>query len=59
VVVYGENVISREQVSAWCDQFKEGQTSLLDEELVGRPTTAWNAVYEGLVEQLLLTDRRM
>jgi hypothetical protein len=30
--VYGENVISRKQVSVWCNQFKEGQTSLLDEE---------------------------
>jgi hypothetical protein len=59
VEVYGENVISREQVSAWCDQFKERQTSLLDEELAGRPTTASNAVYERRVEQLLLTDRRM
>jgi hypothetical protein len=32
VEVYGENVISRKQVSVWCTQFKEGRTSLLDEE---------------------------
>jgi hypothetical protein len=57
--VYGENVISRKQVSDWCNQFKEGQTSLLDEEHAGRPTTACNAVNESRVEQLLLTDRRM
>jgi hypothetical protein len=25
VEVYGENVISRKQVSVWCNQFKEGQ----------------------------------
>jgi hypothetical protein len=31
VEVYGENVISRKQVSMWCNQFKEGWTSLLDE----------------------------
>jgi 2-succinyl-5-enolpyruvyl-6-hydroxy-3-cyclohexene-1-carboxylate synthase len=59
VEVYGENVISRKQVSVWCNQFKEGQTSLLDEEHTGRPTTACNAVNERQVEQLLLTDRRM
>jgi hypothetical protein len=43
--VYGENVISRKQVSVWCDQFKEGRTSLLDEQ-AGRPKTACNAVNE-------------
>jgi transposase len=57
--VYGENVISRKQVSVWCNQFKEGRTSLLDEERAGRPTTACDAVNERRVEQLLLTDRRM
>jgi transposase len=59
VKVYGENVISRKQVSVWCNQFKEGRTSLLDEERGGRPTTACNAVNERRVEQLLLTDRRI
>jgi hypothetical protein len=44
VEVYGENVISRKQVSVWRNQFKEGQMSLLDEERAGRPTTACNAV---------------
>jgi hypothetical protein len=43
----------------WCNQFKEGRTSLLDEECAGRPTTACNAVNERRVEQLLLTDHRM
>jgi predicted DNA-binding transcriptional regulator len=43
----------------WCNQFKKGQTSLLDEERAGRPTTVCNAVNERRVEQLLLTDRRM
>jgi 2-succinyl-5-enolpyruvyl-6-hydroxy-3-cyclohexene-1-carboxylate synthase len=43
VVVYGENMISPKQVSVWCNQFKEGRTSLLDEERAGRPTTACNA----------------
>jgi hypothetical protein len=57
--VYSENVISCKQVSVWCNQFKEGRTSLLDEERAGRPTTACNAVSERRVEQLLLTDRRM
>jgi transposase len=57
VEVYGENVISRKQVSVWCNQFKEGRTSLLDEERAGRPTTQCNAVNERRVEQLLLTDR--
>jgi hypothetical protein len=57
--VHGENVISRKQVSVWCNQFKEGRTALLDEERAGRPTTACNAVNERRVEQLLLTDRRM
>jgi transposase len=57
--VYGENVISRKQVLVWCDQFKDGRTSLLDEERTGRPTTACNAVNERRVEQILLTDRRM
>jgi hypothetical protein len=32
VEVYGGNVISRKQVLVWCNQFKEGRTSLLDEE---------------------------
>jgi hypothetical protein len=40
VEVYGENVISCKQVSVWCNQFKEGRTSLLDEERAGRPTAA-------------------
>jgi transposase len=57
VEVYGENVISRKQVSVWCNQFKEGRTSLLDEERAGRPTTLCNAVNERQVEQLLLTNR--
>jgi hypothetical protein len=26
VEVYGENVISRKQVSVWCNQFKDGWT---------------------------------
>jgi hypothetical protein len=47
VEVYGENVISRKQVSVWCNQFKEGRTSLLVEERAGRPTTACNAVNQG------------
>jgi transposase len=59
VEVYGENVISRKQISVWCHQFKEGWTSLLDEERAGRPTTACNAVNERRVEELLLTDCRM
>jgi transposase len=59
VEVYDENVISRKQVSVWCNQFKEGRTSLLDEERAGRPTSACNAVNERRVEQLLLSDRRM
>jgi transposase len=59
VEVYGENVISYKQVLVWCNQFKEGRTSLLDEERAGRPTTACNAVNERRVEQLLLTDRCM
>jgi hypothetical protein len=46
VEVYSENVISLKQVSVWCNQFKEGRTSLLDEECAGRPTTACNAVNE-------------
>jgi hypothetical protein len=59
VEVCGENVISRKEVSVWCDQFKEGRTSLFDEERAGRPTTACDAVNERRVEQLLFTDRRM
>jgi hypothetical protein len=59
VEVYGENVISRKQVSVWCNEFIEGRTSLLDEECAGRPTIACNAVNECRVEQLLLTDCRM
>jgi transposase len=59
VEVYGENVISRKQVSVWCNQFKEGRTLLLDEERAGRPIPACNAVNESQVEQLLLTDRHM
>jgi transposase len=58
VEVYGENVISRKQVSVWCNQFKERRTSLLDER-AGRPTTAYNAVNERRVAKFLLTDRRM
>jgi transposase len=58
VEVYSENVISRKQVSVWCNQFKEGRTSLLDEECAGRPT-ACNAVDEHRVEQPLLTDHHM
>jgi hypothetical protein len=49
VEVYGENVISRKQVSVWCNQFREGRTSLLDEERAGRPTTACNAVNDSRV----------
>jgi hypothetical protein len=52
-------MISLKQVLVWCNQFKEGRASLLDEERAGRPTTAYNAVSERRVEQLLLTDRRM
>jgi transposase len=59
VEVYGENVISHKQVLVWCNQCKEGWTSLLDEERAGRPTTACNAVNERQVKQLLLTDCRM
>jgi hypothetical protein len=59
VEVYGENVISRKQVSVRCNQFKDGRTSLLDEECTGRPTTVCNAVIEHRVEQLLLTERGM
>jgi hypothetical protein len=40
VEVCGKNVISRKQVSVWCNQFKEGRTSLVDAERAGRPTTA-------------------
>jgi DNA-binding NarL/FixJ family response regulator len=59
VEVYGLNVISCRQVSVWCNQFKEGRTSLLDEERAGAPTAACNAVNERRVELLLLADRRM
>jgi hypothetical protein len=34
VEVYGENVISRMQVSVWWNEFKEGRMSLLDDEPV-------------------------
>jgi hypothetical protein len=43
VVANAEIVFSPKQVSVWCNQFKEGRTSLLDEERAGRPTTACNA----------------
>jgi hypothetical protein len=46
VEVYGEHLISRKQVSVWCNQFKKGRMSLLDEECAGRPRTACNAVNE-------------
>jgi hypothetical protein len=59
VEVYGENVISRKQVSVWCNEFKEGRTSLLDKERAVRPTNAYNSVNERRVEQLLLIDPRM
>jgi transposase len=59
VEVYGENVISRKQVSVWCNHFKEGQTLLLDEESAGRPTAVCNADHERQIEQLLLTDGHM
>jgi histone-lysine N-methyltransferase SETMAR len=55
VEVYGENVISRKQVSVWCNQFKEGRTSLLDEERARRPT----AVNERRAAKFLLTDRHI
>jgi hypothetical protein len=58
VEVYGENVISRKQVSVRCNQFKDGRTSLLDEKCTGRPTVC-NAVTEYRVEQLFLTERCM
>jgi hypothetical protein len=56
VEVHSENVISRKQASVWYNEFKEGRTSLLDEEHAGRPKTACNAVIEPRVEQVLLTD---
>jgi histone-lysine N-methyltransferase SETMAR len=55
VEVYGENMISRKQVSVCCNHFKKSRTSLL-EERAGRPTTARNAVNERRVEQLLLIE---
>jgi len=58
VAVYGDNVMSRKQVSVWCSAFTNGRTDLDDEPRAGRPrssTTDENVVH---VESLIQEDRR-
>jgi hypothetical protein len=36
-VVYGQNVMSEGTARQWCRMFKDGKTSVQDEERTGRP----------------------
>ena len=58
VVVYGEHVLSRKQVSIWCSAFSEGRTNLQNEPREGRPSSSTTDVNVARIEALIQTDRR-
>jgi hypothetical protein len=49
--VYGQNVFSQQQVSVWCNKFKDGGTAPNDgpEKHRGRPRASHTATVEGFI----------
>lgn len=56
---FGEGVVSHTTVYTWYKRFKDGRTSLEDDERSGRPTTAVTDENETRVRALLKQDRHM
>jgi hypothetical protein len=59
VRVYGQNGLSRKEVSVRCNKFKDGRTALNDdpEKHRGRPRTSHNDENCAIVEGLIRRDR--
>jgi transposase len=58
VEVYVPNIMSMEMVRRWCQQFRDGRTSVLDDVKSGRPATATGEEnITSRVEELIQWDR--
>lgn len=56
--VYGENVMTRKQVSLWCTAFAEGRTNVEDDHRSGRPCSSSTDDNIAQVDNLIKADRR-
>ena len=59
VTVYGNNVMSKKQVYAWCSKFSEGRSNLDDDPRPGRKQTSSSDNNVMRVEALIRGDRRL
>lgn len=55
---YGEEAMSRARCFDWHSRFRNGRTSLDDDERSGRPSTSTSQEMVGEVERMVLNDRR-
>lgn len=58
VLVYGEGVMARWQVSVWCTAFAEGRTNVDDKPRSGGPSTSSTDYHIAQVDNLIQADRR-
>jgi transposase len=52
VVVYDQNVMSKETVRHWCRMFKDGQTNVHDEERSGQPSVVNDDLVQNFDQKL-------
>lgn len=57
--IYGDCCLSKSQVYEWYQRFRDGRTSVSDDEHPGRPVSASDDESVAFVEQLVLEDRRV
>jgi hypothetical protein len=55
---FGDNAMSQSKTFLWCKRFKDGRTSVDDDERSGRPSTSTTPVNIAKVREAILADRR-
>ncbi|GBM02452.1 hypothetical protein AVEN_76501-1 [Araneus ventricosus] len=57
--VYGENAMSRQVITKWCNMFEDGRTDIDGAERERRPSTATNSEIATRVNESILANRRV
>jgi hypothetical protein len=56
VSVYGEDVMTRQNMAKWCREFEAGRSDIHDEIRSGRPSVVTDEIIQKLMEIFVLTD---
>ncbi|KMQ86065.1 hypothetical protein RF55_15067 [Lasius niger] len=51
-LVYGEDVMNRQNVAKWCREFKAGRSNVHDEERSGRPSVVTDKLIQKIEEKI-------